>query len=133
MTMTDPIADMLTRIRNGIQVRRKQVDVPSSRVKSSVALVLKDEGYLQDVEASQDERGFGLLRLTLKYDEYGRSAISEIRRVSKSGCRIYAGAKDVPQVRRGLGITILSTSRGIMSHRKAQELGVGGEVLCSVF
>ncbi len=133
MTMTDPLADMLTRIRNGIQVRRKQVDVPSSKLKSAVALVLKDEGYLSDLEATQDERGFGLLRLSLKYDEDGRNAITEIKRVSKPGCRVYSGAADVPQVRRGLGTTILSTSQGVMSHRKASELGIGGEVLCSVF
>ncbi len=133
MTMTDPLADMLTRIRNGIQVRRKQVDVPSSRLKSAVALVLKDEGYISEIEATEDERGFGVLRLSLKYDEDGNNAISEITRMSKPGCRIYAGANDVPVIRRGLGTTILSTSNGVMSHRKAKELGVGGEVLCSVF
>ncbi|MBC8327599.1 MAG: 30S ribosomal protein S8 [Planctomycetes bacterium] len=133
MTMTDPIADMLTRIRNGIQVRRKFVDVPSSKLKSAVALALKDEGYIGEIETSEDERGFGVLRLALKYDEDGRNAITEIKRVSKPGCRAYAGAQDVPVVRRGLGTTILSTSKGVMSHRRAKELCIGGEVLCSVF
>ncbi len=133
MTMTDPLADMLTRIRNGIQVRRKQVEVPSSKLKGAVALVLKDEGYIAEIEATEDERGFGLLLLSLKYDEDGRNAITEIKRLSKPGCRMYAGAADVPEIRRGLGTTILSTSKGVMSHRKAKELGVGGEVLCRVF
>ncbi|RMH02065.1 MAG: 30S ribosomal protein S8 [Planctomycetota bacterium] len=133
MTMTDPIADMLTRIRNGIQVRRKQVEVPSSRLKSALALVLKEEGYLADVAAVEGEGGFATLRLELKYDEDGRNAITELKRISKPGCRIYAKADRIPVVRRGLGVTILSTSKGILSDRKARELGVGGEVLCTVF
>ncbi|TAH34939.1 MAG: 30S ribosomal protein S8 [Planctomycetota bacterium] len=133
MTMTDPIGDLLTRIRNGLQVRRKSVDMPSSRLKSSLALVLKEEGYIKDVEALADERGFALLRVHLKYDEDGAPAISEIQRVSKPGCRIYSGAKKIPVVRRGLGTTILSTPKGVLSGRKAAELGVGGEILCTLF
>ncbi len=133
MTMTDPIADMLTRIRNGILVRRKVVEIPSSRMKAAVALVLKEAGYLEEVESGQDERGFPLLRLKLRYDRDGVPAITEIRRVSKPGCRVYAGVREIPVVKRGLGTAVLSTNKGVMSGRKAAELGVGGEVLCTVF
>lgn len=133
MTMTDPIGDLLTRIRNGLRVRRKTVDIPSSRLKSGVALVLKEEGYIKDVEAVTDARGFAALRIHLKYNEDGGPAISEIERVSKPGCRIYAGVKEIPVVRKGLGTTILSTPKGVYSGRKAAELGVGGEVLCRLF
>ncbi len=133
MTMTDPIADLLTRIRNGLQVRKRTVEIPSSRAKSNLALILKEEGYIKDVEAFEDSQGFGHLRIHLKYGEDGIPAIQEIRRVSKPGRRVYAGARSLPTVRRGLGIAILTTSRGIVSVRKAEELGVGGEVLCTVF
>lgn len=132
MANTDPIADMLTRIRNGILVRRKSVDVPASRLKSALALALKDEGYLKDVEAV-DEAGRSTLRLHLKYDRDGECAIHEIRRVSKPGARIYTHSKNLTQVRRGLGRTIVTTSKGVMSGRRAAELGVGGEVLCTIF
>ncbi len=133
MVMTDPIADMLTRIRNGIQVRRRYVDVPSSRIKSGIALVLKEEGYIENVEAREDERGFGLLRIHLRYDQDGRSAITELKRTSKPGCRVYTSSREVPEVRRGLGVAILSTPKGVMSGRKAAAEKVGGEVLCTVF
>ena len=132
MTMTDPIADMLTRIRNGIQVRRKSVDEPSSRIKSDIALVLKEEGYIREVEAETTAQGFGSLKLTLKYDNDGVSAIDRIDRVSTPGCRIYAAADEVPQVLGGLGVTVVSTSKGVMSGRKARDLGIGGEVLCTI-
>jgi small subunit ribosomal protein S8 len=133
MTMTDPIADMLTRIRNGIQVRKRTVDVPTSRMKSSIALVLKDSGYISDVEVVESETKFPLLRLHLKYDRDGICAISEIKRVSKPGCRVYAASRDIPLVRRGLGTTIMTTAKGLMTGKQAVEAGVGGEVLCSVF
>ncbi len=132
MANTDPIADMLTRIRNGILVRRKSVDVPASRLKSSLALTLKEEGYLRDVEVVEVE-GRSTLRLTLKYDRDGESAIHEITRISKPGARIYTHSKNLTQVRRGLGRTIVTTSKGVMSGRQATELGVGGEVLCTIF
>ena len=132
MANTDPIADMLTRIRNGILVRRKSVDVPASRLKSSLALTLKEEGYLRDVEVVEVE-GRSTLRLTLKYDREGESAIHEITRISKPGARIYTHSKNLTQVRRGLGRTIVTTSKGVMSGRQATELGVGGEVLCTIF
>jgi len=131
--MSDPIADMLTRIRNGIMVRRQSVEMPSSRAKSNLALVLKEGGYIKDVEALTDERGFGVLRLHLKYDLDGVNAITELTRISSPGCRVYAGSDDIPVVRRGLGTTIVSTSQGIMNDRKARELGIGGEILCTVF
>jgi len=133
MTMTDPIADLLTRVRNGIQVNRRFIDVPSSRIKSNIALVLKDEGYIGEVESVSGSKGFPELRIHLKYDRDGNSAIRELKRVSKPGCRVYADATHAPKVRGGLGISILTTSKGVMSGRKAAEAGVGGEVLCTVF
>ncbi len=132
MTMTDPIADMLTRIRNGIQVRRDHVDVPASKLKSGVALVLKEEGYVEDVEVIE-ARPQSTLRIHLKYDRNGVPAIQEIRRVSKPGCRIYTHARGLTQVRGGLGRTIVTTSKGVMSGAKAAAEGIGGEVLCTVF
>lgn len=133
MTMTDPIADLLTRVRNGLQVRKRFVDVPTSRIKSNIALVLKDEGYLSDVESIENERGFATLRLSLKYDQDGAPAIRELKRISTPGRRVYADSTHAPKVRGGLGISILTTSKGVMSGRKAAEAGVGGEVLCTVF
>ncbi|MCH2100696.1 MAG: 30S ribosomal protein S8 [Planctomycetes bacterium] len=133
MTMTDPIADMLTRVRNGLQVQKRFVDVPSSRMKSNIALVMKDEGYLTEVESMQDAQDFPVLRLHLKYDQDGAPVIRELKRVSKPGCRVYADSTRAPKVRGGLGISILTTSKGVMSGRKAAEAGVGGEVLCTVF
>lgn len=133
MSNTDPIADMLTRIRNGILVRRKSVDVPASRLKSALALALKDEGYLRDVEVMNQESTQPTLRLHLKYDRDGESAIHEISRISKPGARIYTHSKNLTSVRQGLGRMIVTTSKGIMSGRQAAELGVGGEVLCTIF
>jgi len=130
---TDPIADMLTRIRNGIQVRRKTVDVPASRMKSALALALKDEGYLKDVEVLTEEGKQPTLRLHLKYDRDGENSIHRLSRVSKPGARIYTHSKNLTKVRQGLGRTIVTTSKGIMSGHKAAELGVGGEVICTIF
>jgi small subunit ribosomal protein S8 len=131
--MTDPIADMLTRIRNGIQVRRKSVDLPTSRVKSLIALTMKEEGYLADVEVLDEGGPRPVLRLHLKYDRDGNPSLQEIVRISKPGCRVYRDAANVPTVRRGLGTAIITTSKGIMSGRKATELGIGGEVICTLF
>lgn len=133
MTMTDPIADLLTRVRNGLQVHKRFIDVPSSRIKSNIALVLKDEGYLNEVETLESDKGYPTLRLHLKYDQDGAPVIREIKRVSKPGCRVYADSTHAPRVRGGLGISILTTSKGVMSGRKAADAGVGGEVLCTVF
>ena len=133
MTMTDPIADLLTRIRNGIQVRKSHVEIPASRLKTAIATTMQEEGYLAGVEVVDTDAAQPTLRLTLKYDRDGVNAIAELQRTSKPGCRVYTSATDVPQVRRGLGTAILSTPKGVMSGRKASEQGVGGEVLCTLF
>ncbi len=133
MTMTDPIADLLTRIRNGIHVRKSYVDMPASRLKTAIATTMKEEGYLEDVEVITEEGPQPTLRVTLKYDRDGRNAITEIDRTSKPGCRVYTAASDVPQIKRGLGTAILTTPKGVMSGKKAVEEGIGGEILCTLF
>ena len=133
MSMSDPIADMLTMIRNGLQIHRAYVDVPASRIKRSVADVLQREGYVDDVREVQTLKGHPGLRIFLKYDEDGVPAISKLGRVSKPGRRVYRGVVDVPRVLNGLGISVLTTSRGVMSDREARAQGVGGEVLCEVW
>ena len=131
--MTDPIADMLTRIRNAILVGKKEVSIPASKMKSSIALVLKDEGYINNVESVEGKGTQDEICIELKYDQDGMSAIQEIKRISAPGCRVYTGSKDSPVIRRGLGVSILTTPKGVMSGRKAAEKCVGGEVLCTVF
>jgi small subunit ribosomal protein S8 len=130
MSMSDPIADMLTRIRNGQQVERVFVEMPSSKVKVAIATVLRDEGYIDcfDVKA---EGGKATLRLTLKYYA-GRPVIDRIDRVSKPGLRIYKACDAIPQVMNGLGVAIVSTSKGVMTDRKARATGIGGEIICYV-
>jgi small subunit ribosomal protein S8 len=130
MSMTDPIADMLTRIRNAQMVSHTEVLIPSSKVKLSIAQVLKDEGYIEDF-AVRDGEGRKQLAIALKYYA-GRPVIERIERVSRPGLRIYKGAQEIPKVMNGLGVAILSTSRGVMTDRKARATGVGGEVLCIV-
>ena len=130
MSMTDPIADMLTRIRNAQMVSHTEVLIPSSGVKLSIAQVLKDEGYIEDF-AVREAEGRKLLAIALKYYA-GRPVIERIERVSRPGLRIYKGAQEIPKVMNGLGVAILSTSRGVMTDRKARATGVGGEVLCIV-
>lgn len=132
MSMTDPISDFLTRIRNGIGARKDSVDCPRSNVKLRIAEILKEEGYLNGV-TSVDYGYQGLISLTLRYDDNFASAIRGIKRISRPGQRWYVGAKDLPKVRNGLGIAIVSTSRGVMTDRQARKLGVGGEVLCHVW
>ncbi|HEV8645658.1 MAG TPA: 30S ribosomal protein S8 [Burkholderiales bacterium] len=130
MSMSDPIADMLTRIRNAQLAEKTSVAVPASKLKVSIAKVLKDEGYIEDFAL----RGEGVkqaLEISLKYYA-GRPVIERIERVSRPGLRIYKPAKDIPQVMNGLGVAIVSTSRGVMTDRKARQTGVGGEVLCIV-
>jgi small subunit ribosomal protein S8 len=128
--MTDPVADMLTRIRNAQQANKTEVSMPSSKVKLSIADVLKDEGYISSYETS-DVDGKATLSISLKYFE-GKAVISKIDRVSRPGLRVYKSAKDLPKVINGLGVAIVSTSKGVMADRKARELGQGGEVLCAV-
>ena len=130
MSMSDPIADMLTRIRNAQQVEKMSVAMPSSKVKVAIAKVLKDEGYIEDF-AVRGEAGKPELELHLKYYA-GRPVIEHIERVSKPGLRIYKGAEDLPRVKNGLGVAIVSTSSGVMTDRHARAKGVGGEVLCFV-
>ena len=130
--MTDPIADMLTRIRNAVSVERPQVEMPVSKVKKGVAEVLKREGYIWDWEC-EEGKPVGSLRIELKYGPSGEKVIRKIRRISKPGCRVYRGAKDLRPVLNGLGISIVSTSRGVMSDREARQQKIGGEVLCEVW
>jgi small subunit ribosomal protein S8 len=130
MSMTDPIADMLTRIRNAQLVRKTVVSMPSSKVKAAIAQVLKDEGYV-DGFAVRENEGKPLLEISLKYYA-GEPVIEKIERVSRPGLRIYRGRDDLPKVMNGLGVAIVSTSRGVMTDRKARATGVGGEVLCIV-
>lgn len=132
MSMTDPIADFLTRIRNGIMANKSAVECPKSKVKLKLAEILKDEGYIDSVSKS-DDGVQGSISVTLRYDNSHQSAITTIRRVSKPGQRRYVGATDVPRVRNGLGVAIISTSKGLMTDRKARELNIGGEVLCEVW
>ncbi len=130
--MTDPIADMLTRIRNAVSIERPFVDIPLSREKEGIARVLQREGYIWDFEIV-DQQPVKILRLNLKYGPNGERIIQEIKRVSKPGCRIYRKSKELPVVLEGMGISVVSTSQGILSNREAQAKGVGGEVLCSVY
>ena len=130
MSMSDPIADMLTRIRNAQSAEKTEVKMPSSKLKIAIARVLKDEGYVDDF-ATRDEAGKSELSIALKYYA-GRPVIDRIERVSRPGLRIYKGKEDIPSVMNGLGVAILSTSQGVMTDRKARATGVGGEVLCVV-
>jgi len=130
MSMTDPIADMLTRIRNAQMVGHTEVSMPCSKLKISIAKVLKDEGYIEDF-AVRGESPMQQLRIGLKYYA-GRPVIEKLERVSKPGLRVYKGHDDIPRVMNGLGVAIVSTSRGVMTDRKARADGVGGEILCIV-
>ena len=130
MSMTDPIADMLTRIRNGQKARKVGVSMPASKQKVAVAAVLKDEGYITDF-STEGEGATKTLNVELKYFE-GAPVIESVRRVSKPGLRIYRGKEDLPKVLGGLGVAIVSTSAGVMSDRQAREKGIGGEVICVV-
>ncbi len=130
MSMSDPIADMLTRIRNAQSVNKANVSMPASKLKSAIAGVLKDEGYIDDF-AVQAVEGKPQLNISLKYYA-GRPVIEKIERVSRPGLRIYRGTQNIPAVMNGLGVTIVSTSKGVMTDRKARAAGIGGEVLCVV-
>ncbi len=130
MSMSDPIADLLTRIRNAQMVARQTVSAPSSKVKVAIAQVLKDEGYIDDFQV-KDANGHPELEITLKYYA-GRPVIERIERVSRPGLRVYKKRDDIPQVMNGLGVAIVTTSKGVMTDRKARATGLGGEVLCYV-
>lgn len=131
MSWSDPIADMLTRIRNAARVQRMHVDIKASKICEGIAAVLKHEGYIEDYDRIDDSRQ-GFLRITLKYDETGCSAITEIKRTSKPGRRVYVGVDSLPTVLGGMGIAIVSTSKGVISDRGCREQKVGGEILCTV-
>ncbi len=132
MQLTDSIADMLTRIRNASHARHRTVDVPSSKMKQAIAQILMDEGYIKSYQVVQDEKQ-GIIRINLKYTENKAPVISGLRRVSKPGLRIYSNCKDLPLVMKGLGIAIVSTSKGVMTDKKARKLNAGGEVLAFVW
>jgi len=132
MTMTDPISDMLTRVRNAVQARHTTVDIPSSNIKQEIARILKDEGYIKAFSTVKKDN-WPFVRLTLKYSPTKQRVISEIKRVSKPGIRKYVPKDGLPEVLGGLGISIVSTSKGVMTGKKAKSLGIGGEVLCTVF
>ena len=132
MSMTDPIADLLTRIRNALLARHATVAIPASRMKLAIVKILRQEGYIDDFELDETT-GHGLIAVRLKYVSGGRKAITGLERVSRPGRRIYRGKDEIPNVLDGLGITILSTSKGVMTGRSCREQGVGGEVLCNVW
>ena len=129
--VTDSIADMLTRIRNGIQARHQRVDMPSSKLKAEIARILKDEGYISNFKVSEDGKK-KVLRIVLRYGTDGENVITTLDRVSRPGRRVYVGAQEIPRVQGGLAINILTTPRGVMTGRQARRAGVGGEILCIV-
>ncbi len=133
MGMTDPIADMLTRIRNGNKARFKNVNVYMSQMNMNIAKVLKTAGYITNHEIVKDEKGHPMLKITLKYPDAKRTVITDIKRVSKPGRRVYVAADSIPKVLNGFGISILSTSRGVITDQEARESNVGGEILCKVW
>jgi len=132
MTLTDPIADMLTRIRNAITAKKEEVNMPSSNLKVEIAKTIKDEGYIRNFKVIGDSQQ-RVLNISLKYTEDKKSVISGIQRISKPGCRIYCKSDSIPKVLDGLGIVIISTSEGIATGKKCEELGIGGEALCKVW
>ena len=132
MTMTDPIADMLTRIRNANTVGHETVEIPASKMKKAIAEILKEEGYITDFDVIEDDKQ-GMIKVTMNYGANKERVISGIKKISKPGLKVYAKANDVPKVLGGLGIAIISTSKGIVSDKEARKLGVGGEVICYVW
>ena len=133
MRLTDPVADMLARVRNALQARHQKVDIPASRLKVEIARILKDEGYISNFKATEDEQGHKVIRLYLKYGANNEAAISKAERVSRPGCRVYVRRTEIPRVLGGMGINILSTPGGVMTGRDAHKGHVGGEILCRVW
>jgi small subunit ribosomal protein S8 len=130
--MTDPIADMLTRVRNAAQAKHQKVDMPSSRLKIEIARILKEEGYIAHYKMA-DESGKNFLTVFLKYGPKGEKVISNIERISRPGCRVYVSKGEIPKVLGGLGINILTTSHGVMTGKQARKQGFGGELLCNIY
>jgi small subunit ribosomal protein S8 len=132
MRLTDPVADMLTRIRNAISARHQKVDIPASKLKLEIARILKEEGYVSNFKATEEE-GHKILRIYLKYANNNEAVISNVNRVSRPGCRVYVRRTEIPRVLGGMGINILTTPRGVMTGRQARKQGLGGELLCEVW
>ena len=132
MPVTDPLADMLTRIRNASMVKHSKVDIPASKMKISVAKILKSEGYIKNYKLIKDRKD-GILRIYLKYDGNNEGVIMGLKRMSKPGRRLYVKKEDIPPVLNGMGIAVLSTSKGVLADREARKLNVGGELLCSIW
>jgi small subunit ribosomal protein S8 len=129
---TDPVADFLTRVRNAINARHQKVDAPASKLKTELARILKEEGFIANYKAVEED-GRKLIRVYLKYGSDNVSPISNVTRISRPGCRVYVGSKEIPRVLGGLGISILTTPKGVMTGRQARKEGVGGEVLCEIY
>ena len=132
MSLTDPVADLLARIRNSISARHPKLDVPASKLKLEIARILKEEGYIANFKGTEEE-GRKILRIYLKYGPDNAAAISNLQRISRPGCRVYVGRNDIPRVLGGLGINILTTPKGVMTGSRARKEGVGGEILCEVW
>ena len=132
MNLTDPVADFLTRIRNAMRARHQKLDAPASKLKTEIARILKEEGYIANYKPAE-ENGMKVIRVYLKYDAANQSVIRELKRISKPGCRVYQGKDDIRRVQGGLGIAILTTPKGVMTGRQARREGVGGELLCEVY
>ena len=132
MSFTDPVADFLTRIRNGIKARHQKIDVPASKLKLEIARILKEVGYIANYKPVEEE-GHKVVRIYLKYSNNDEAAISNLARVSKPGCRVYVRRSEIPRVLGGMGINILTTPRGVMTGRQARKEGLGGEILCEVW
>ena len=132
MTMTDPIADMLTRIRNANNAGHKTVEMPASKEKKAIAEILLEEGYINKVDFIDDDKQ-GIIKITLKYGENKSKVIAGLKRISKPGLRVYAGNNEIPKVLNGLGVSIISTSKGVLTDKEARRAGVGGEVICYVW
>ena len=132
MVMTDPISDMLTRIRNASKARHDMMELPSSNVKAMIAKILKDEGYIKNFRVIDDDKQ-GIMKVYLRYDSKGESIVQNLKRISRPGLRRYCKADQVPEVLRGLGIAIISTSKGLLTDSEARKEGVGGEILCEVW
>jgi small subunit ribosomal protein S8 len=132
MSMSDPVADMLTKIRNGIMGSHDTVDIPSSRLRINIAKILKSEGFVKNYKVTSD-KGRGIIKIFLRYDENGEPIISGLKRVSKPSCRVYAKNDKIPLVQNGFGINILSTSKGVMTDKQARKMKLGGEILCAIW
>jgi small subunit ribosomal protein S8 len=132
MNLTDPVADFLARIRNAIRARHQKLDVPASKLKAEIARILKEEGYIANYKAAE-ENGHSVIRVYLKYGANNEPAIRDLARISRPGCRVYIGRDEIKRVQGGLGISILTTPRGVMTGRQARREGVGGEFLCEVW